>query len=124
MTQPRFSLIIPTYNYGRFLGRAIESALAQPGDDFELIVIDDGSTDDTPQVAATYSDWIRYVRQENSGVFLACKRGLNESRGQFLIFFDADDRLAAGALAVLRQQIDERPGLGLIAGRHVNISAA
>lgn len=124
MSRPRFSVVIPTYNYGRFLGRAIDSVLAQPGDDYEVAVIDDGSSDDTPQVAASYNSRILYFRQLNSGVFAACKRGLNATRGQFLVFFDADDRLAPDALAIFRQEIERRPKLGLIAGRHINISSA
>jgi len=124
MSRLRFSIIIPTYNYGRFLGRAIDSALAQPGDDYEVAVIDDGSTDDTPQVAASFGSRIRYFRQFNQGVFAACKYGLNVTKGQFLIYFDADDRLVPGALAIFRAQIEGRPELGLICGRHVNITAA
>ena len=49
-----FSIVIPTFNYGRFLRRAIDSAVSQKGDDFEVIVVDDGSTDDSPQIAASY----------------------------------------------------------------------
>lgn len=89
-----FSIVIPTFNYGRFLRRAIDSAVSQKGDDFEVIVVDDGSTDDSPQIAASYGSRIGYVRQANAGVFNAWKRGLKDSTGRFLIFFDADDRLA------------------------------
>ena len=122
MGRPLFSIVIPAFNYGRFVGRAIDSALAQPGDDYELVVVDDGSTDDTPLVASSYGSRIRYVRQERQGVFLACKRGLNETHGQFLIFLDADDALAPDALTHLRREIDRRPDVGLIAGRHVNVT--
>ena len=62
-----FSIVIPTFNYGRFLRRAIDSAVSQKGDDFEVIVVDDGSTDDSPQIAASYGSRIGYVRQANAG---------------------------------------------------------
>lgn len=118
-----FSIIIPTFNYGRFLWRAIDSAVNQSGDDFEVIVVDDGSTDDTPQVAAFYGPRIRYIRQANAGVFSACQRGFVESQGEFLIFFDADDRLAPVALDRFRNVIQRRPEVGLVAGRHTNVTA-
>jgi glycosyltransferase involved in cell wall biosynthesis len=124
MAPPLFSLVVPTFNYGRFLGRAIDSALSQSGNDFELAVIDDGSTDDTPRVAASYGSRIRYVRQQRQGVFLACKRGLEETSGRFLVFFDADDVLMPSALAVLRREIERRPEVALVAGRHVNVTVA
>ena len=117
-----FSIVIPTFNYGRFLRRAIDSAVSQKGDDFEVIVVDDGSTDDSPQIAASYGSRIGYVRQANAGVFNACKRGLKESTGRFLIFFDADDRLAPHALEIFRREIARAPEVGLIAGRHVNMT--
>jgi cytochrome P450/glycosyltransferase involved in cell wall biosynthesis len=124
MSAPRFSIVIPTYNYGRFLARAIDSVLVQRGDDYEIAVIDDGSTDDTPQVAASFGSRIRYFRQPHEGVFSACKHGLNVTRGQFLVYLDADDRLAPATLAVLRQRIEQQPELGLICGRHVNVAVA
>lgn len=64
---PKISVIIPTYNCAHFLPEAIDSVLAQTFRDYELIVIDDGSTDDTEEVVKRYGDQIRYLRQENSG---------------------------------------------------------
>ncbi len=124
MPAPLFSLVIPTFNYGRFLGRAIDSALAQGGGGFEVAVVDDGSTDDTPVVAARYGASIRYVRQERGGVYRACKRGLEETTGRFLVYFDADDALAPGALDCLRRQIERRPDVGMVAGRHETVTVA
>lgn len=122
MTRPLFSIAIPTFNYGRFLRRAVDSVLAQPGDDFELIVADDGSTDDTPLVAASYGTRLTYLRQERQGVYQACKRGFDASTGRFLIFLDADDALAPGALAALRREVERRTDVGIVAGRHVNVA--
>jgi cytochrome P450 len=123
MRHPLFSIVIPTFNYGRFLRRAIDSALSQRGDDFELVVVDDGSTDDTRCIAESYGSRLRYICQEHVGVYLACQRGLNESQGTFLVYFDADDALASDALVHLRREFDRCPGAGLIAGRHANVSA-
>src|SRR5262245_54747922 len=124
MPSPLFSIIIPTFNYGRYLRRAIDSAAAQPGHDYELIVVDDGSTDDTPAVSAAYGNRLRYLRQENRGVYLACKHGLEASRGAFLIYFDADDALAPNALAHYRRAIEDHPAVGLVAARHETITHA
>ena len=85
------SVIIPTYNYGRYLGEAIDSALGQTLPPLEVIVVDDGSTDDTPQVLASYGDRIRVVRQKNSGVAVARNSGIAAARGDYVAFLDADD---------------------------------
>jgi cytochrome P450/glycosyltransferase involved in cell wall biosynthesis len=124
MAPPLFSIVIPTFNYGRFLGRAIDSVLAQSGDDYELVVVDDGSTDDTSAVVALYGSQVQCLRQDNRGVFLACKRGLDATSGRFLIYLDADDALTPDALRQLRRGIERRPDVGLIAGRHVTVTPA
>jgi len=91
------SIIIPCYNQGHFLGEAIESVLRQTYRHFEVIVVDDGSTDDTAEVAARYRQ-VRCIRQENEGVSAARNTGLGESRGRYVVFLDADDRLLPNAL--------------------------
>ena len=88
---PFVSVIIPTYNSAEFLGQAIDSVLEQTFLDFEIIIVDDGSTDRTPEVAAQYSDHITYIRQPNGGNAAARNRGLAEARGRWLCFLDADD---------------------------------
>jgi glycosyltransferase involved in cell wall biosynthesis len=85
------SVIIPTYNYGRFLTEAISSALEQTHPPLEIIVIDDGSTDDTADVAERFSAQVTYIRQENAGVSAARNRGVAESSGELIAFLDADD---------------------------------
>ena len=84
---------MPAYNLARFLGRAIDSALAQdwPAEALEVIVVDDGSTDETPQVLAAYGDRIRAVRQPNGGLVRAVDRGLAEVTGDYVALLDADD---------------------------------
>lgn len=89
--RPLVSVVIPCFNYGRYLGEAIESARAQTYPNVELIVVDDGSTDDTAEVAARYP--VKLVRQRNRGVGAARNRGASEARGELLVFLDADDVL-------------------------------
>lgn len=85
------SVIIPTYNSARFLVEAIDSALAQTFKDIEVLVIDDGSTDETASLVRKYGPPVRYIRQENRGVAGARNRGIEESRGKYVAFLDADD---------------------------------
>jgi glycosyltransferase involved in cell wall biosynthesis len=85
------SVIIPTYNSARFLAEAIDSVLAQSFKDFEIVVIDDGSTDETKALMLRYGPPVRYIYQENSGVAEARNRGIKESRGRYVAFLDADD---------------------------------
>lgn len=88
---PQVSVIIPTYNSARYVVDAVESVLAQTYRDFEVIVIDDGSTDETPEVMKRYGAPVRYLRQENAGVAAARNRGIAESSGRYVAFLDADD---------------------------------
>lgn len=88
---PTVSVVIPTYNAADLLPDAVESVLAQTYRDFELIVVDDGSTDETPEVMERYADDVRYVRKENGGSASARNRGIREARGQYVALLDADD---------------------------------
>ena len=86
------SVVIPTYNRACVVGAAIESVIAQSYGCVEVIVVDDGSTDDTKQVVACYGERVRYVHQPNAGVSAARKLGLRHARGEFVAFLDSDDR--------------------------------
>lgn len=123
---PRFSIVIPCYNYGHWLARAVNSVLAQDGDDWDLLVIDDGSSDDTARVArelqARHPGRLRFLSQPNRGVGAARNRGLDETQGDYLIFLDADDELAPGALAVYRGLLAQSPEADLLAGAHQTIT--
>jgi glycosyltransferase involved in cell wall biosynthesis len=95
---PEVSVIIPSYNSARYLKDAVDSVLSQTYRDFEVLVIDDGSTDDTESVVSGYGEAVRYVRQPNSGVAAARNRGIEESRGRYVAFLDADDTWLQGKL--------------------------
>lgn len=91
------SVIIPCYNQAHYLGEAIESILNQTYQHYEIIVVDDGSPDNTAEVAARYPG-VRYVRQANQGLAGARNTGLRESKGEYVVFLDADDRLVPDAI--------------------------
>ncbi len=88
---PLVSVIIPTYNRGWILKEAIDSVLAQDFLDFELIVVDDGSNDNTPDILEAYQEDIIIVRQNNKGVSAARNRGIASASGDFIAFLDSDD---------------------------------
>lgn len=119
---PTVSIIVPAYNQSRYLGDAIRSALAQTRADLEVIVVDDGSTDDTPAVCQGFTDpRVRYVWQENRGLSAARNTGLREARGEFLSFLDSDDQFLPEKLELLLAAFERDPGLGLVAGQAVLI---
>jgi glycosyltransferase involved in cell wall biosynthesis len=88
---PEVSVIIPAYNSARYLRDAVDSVLAQTFKDLEVLVIDDGSTDDTESVMRRYGSPVRYIPQQNGGVSAARNRGIGESLGTYVAFLDADD---------------------------------
>jgi glycosyltransferase involved in cell wall biosynthesis len=90
-TNPLVSVIIPTFNRGWIVKEAIESVLAQDFTDFELIVVDDGSTDNTADILRGFGSHIRVVRQSNAGVSAARNRGIQASVGHWIAFLDSDD---------------------------------
>src|SRR5690242_10687505 len=96
---PGVSVIIPAYNYARFLPQAIESALQQDYPEFEVLVVDDGSTDNTAEIAAVYSradKRVRYLHQKNAGLPAARNTGIQHARFDFIGFLDADDAWLPG----------------------------
>lgn len=88
---PRVSVVIPIYNAASTVARAIDSVLRQTLQDFEIIVVDDGSTDDVQQVLERYGDRVFYIYQEHRGCSAARNRGISEARGEYIAFLDADD---------------------------------
>jgi glycosyltransferase involved in cell wall biosynthesis len=100
ITDPLVSVIIPTYNRGWIVRDAIDSVLGQTYADFELIVVDDGSTDRTPQILDDYEDRLRVIRQANQGVSAARNRGIGNSSGTLIALLDSDDIWLPDKLAV------------------------
>ena len=97
---PLVSVVLPTFNRGWTVKEAVDSVLGQTLDAFELIVVDDGSTDNTAALLAPYGDLVRVIRQENKGVSAARNRGAAAGRGRYLAFLDSDDLWLPDKLAV------------------------
>jgi glycosyltransferase involved in cell wall biosynthesis len=112
-SNPLVSVVIPAYNADRFLDEAIESVLAQTYSPLELIVVDDGSTDQTGAVASAYSE-ATVITQENSGPSTARNRGAAVARGEFLAFHDSDDAMTPDKLAVQVGHMLDNPGVGCV----------
>ena len=93
------SIIIPNYNHARYLADAIESALAQTYKPCEVIVLDDGSTDNSFEVAMHFGDHIRYIRQENRGLAPARNAAIRAGSGKYIALLDADDMYEPGFVA-------------------------
>ena len=124
---PIISIIIPAYNYAATLPRAIKSVLPQLTEQHELIIIDDGSTDDTPlvleQLQKKYPTEFRSIRKKNGGLSSVRNRGIQESHGQYMIFLDADDELTPDALELLKTHLLAQPKSRMIIGGHYSVSA-
>jgi glycosyltransferase involved in cell wall biosynthesis len=95
---PSISVVIPCYNYARYVGGAIESALGQGYAEKQVIVVNDGSTDGSLDVIARYLGRVELIDQPNRGSIAAYTRGFEQARGDIVIFLDADDLLAPGCL--------------------------
>lgn len=111
---PLVSVVIPTYNYGRYVTEAVDSALAQTYRPVEVIVVDDGSTDDTRERLSGYGDRIRYVYQENAGLSAARNTGIRNASGGFVAFLDSDDAFHPRKLQVQMGTFARDPSLGLV----------
>ncbi len=113
---PEFSIIIPLYNKGRHITRALNSILAQTMQDHEVVVIDDGSTDDGAQVVESFSDKrVHLIRQANAGVSVARNRGIETANAGLIAFLDADDYWKPDHLRTIKRLHDHYPDAGLYA---------
>jgi len=113
---PKVSIVIPTYNMAKYLPVALDSALSQGYPNIEVIVADDGSTDDTAEVLRPYLPHIRYFRQEQQGVAAARNRALELAQGEYVRFLDADDALCADALFTQVDLLNQYPQVALVHG--------
>lgn len=116
---PLVSVIVPAYNYAHFLGETLASVQAQSLGDWECIVVDDGSQDNTREVAeqfATRDERIRYVHQENAGLSAARNTGVRESRGRYLQLLDADDWIEGDKLKLQSSFLEAHPEVDIVYG--------
>lgn len=120
-----FSIVIPAYNYASTLRRAVESVTDQLKPNCELIVIDDGSTDDTATVVAQLKEEaperVRYICKENGGLSSVRNLGIREALGTYLLFLDADDELLPDAINSLEKHIATHPDTRLVIGGHISV---
>jgi glycosyltransferase involved in cell wall biosynthesis len=118
---PLVSVIVPCYNGAAFLEETLRSALAQSYAEVEVVVVDDGSTDSSPEIARRFP--VRYIRQPNRGLCEARNVGIRESKGDYLVFLDADDRLKPGAIEAGLRALAQRPDCAMTVGDHMFITA-
>lgn len=122
-SNPLVSVITPTFNRADYLPYAVESVLSQSVPDFELIVIDDGSTDGTAELMERYlaDSRIRYLKQENQGQSVARNRGIAEARGQFICFLDSDNAWVSTKLETSLKAFEEHPEADIVYGDFITI---
>lgn len=114
MNTPTVSVVIPTYNRAKFLGAAVASVRAQTYPCAEIVIVDDGSTDDTPGVVARLGDGVHYVKQANAGPAAARNRGIQEARGDVVAFLDTDDRWLPQKIARQVEILQREPEVALV----------
>ena len=122
----KLSIIVPVYNTRDYLAACLDSVLLPGAEDYEIIVVNDGSTDDSGEICAEYErrypDLIRVITTENSGLGAARNVGLEAARGDYLLFLDSDDSLEKGALSEILAAIDGGFDIGIFDLRQVNPS--
>jgi len=113
---PRISVVLPTYNQARYLPVSLEGIARQTCDDFELIVVDDGSTDDTPQVLADWRPRLPFllIRQDNRGLPEALNAGFARATGEYLTWTSSDNIMLPTMLARLAEELDRFPEVGMV----------
>jgi len=115
---PLISVIIPTYNADKFIAEAIESVLAQTYKMFEIIVVDDGSTDKTTDILRKYHEKIQYIFQENRGPSAARNVGINIAQGEYICFLDADDLWTSDKLEAQLKYLNRHPEVVFVFSDH------
>ena len=122
MQNPLVSVIIPVYNYDRYLGEAIESVLGQTYQHLEVIVVDDGSTDRSSEVAKSFaSRGVKYCHQVNAGIGPARNKGVELAQGEFIAFLDADDRWPLEKIERQLHAFESDPALEMVFGQAVQL---
>ena len=127
MSETLVTVVIPVYNGEKFLEETILSAVNSQHRPLEIIVVNDGSTDDTEQLlvdlVARHEGRLRTVTRTNSGPAATRNFGVKNTSGEYLIFLDADDAFSDDALSLLREVIQDNPGLGMAVGGHISVSS-
>jgi glycosyltransferase involved in cell wall biosynthesis len=113
-SKPLVSVVITTYNCGRYIGQAVDSILAQTYVNYEIIIVDDGSEDDTAKVLACYGDRLRIFRQPNLGLSRARNRAFRHCTGKYIAFLDADDQWKPYKLAFQVAIFEKMPAIGML----------
>jgi glycosyltransferase involved in cell wall biosynthesis len=120
VSAPRITVLIDTYNYGRYIEEAIESVLAQdfPVEEMEILVVDDGSTDDTRARVGKYRERVKYIYKENGGQASAFNCGLAQARGELIFLLDADDYWRPGKVRKIAELFAQHPEARMIYHRY------
>lgn len=116
---PKVSVIIPTYNRAKLIRRAVDSVLSQSYKDYEIIIVDDGSTDNTKEILANYDGSIRYIYKNNEGISATRNRGIKEAKGEFIAFLDSDDEWLPDKLALQADLLEKNKKLGLVCSKMI-----
>ncbi len=114
---PKVSVIIPTHNREKYISRALESVLGQTFRDYEIIVVDDGSTDSTPDILKSFNGRIKYVCQRKQGSGAARNRGIQEAKGEYIAFLDSDDYWVPEKLEEQVKVLDAHKNVGIVYAR-------
>jgi len=122
MKEPRVSVIIPTYNRARYLVEAIESVLAQTCSDMEIIVVDDGSNDNTREKLQPYEDRIKYIYVDNGGPASARNVGMRMARGKYIAFLDSDDHYYPYKIEIQADFLDRHHDVAMVCSEFSAIS--
>lgn len=122
MTVPKVSVIIPNFNYGKYISIAIESVLSQTHPNVEVIVVDDGSTDESISILGRYGSKLLVIQQRNQGVSIARNNGVAASSGDYVAFLDADDVWLPEKIEMQLRKFDVDRAVGLVhcAMRHID----
>ena len=124
--QVLISVIVPAYNYAHLLPRALDSVFVQWAADIELLVVNDGSQDNTAEVLTEYQarhPQLQVIQQSNAGAAAARNHGIRLARGRYALLLDADDELVADAFASLRSVLQANPQAGLVLGAQLSVTA-